>query len=291
MSANHPFLTLLLAVLASGVLNAQDHTFRQVALGGATEVVAKINGGYGTVHLRRGSGPMLLSVREVNAGKGDSRSDLRVDYHVEDGIGYLTVDMGNEGHDDMNALACLFNGRSEQTWHVTLAGDIPIRLDMTMGAGRATLDLTDIFLRDFHLDTGAGSVRLKADRPNREEIGHVTISAGVGSLRAERIGNLRFDELTFEGGIGKYLIDCSGALPDNAKIVSDVGVGSLTILLPNGMGAKAVTNDNWLSSRKMYGFVRKNDVTFCTPDYERNDRRMFLDVRSGLGTVAVRRVK
>ncbi|MDX9758063.1 MAG: hypothetical protein RBU27_02785 [Bacteroidota bacterium] len=291
MSAKHPLVIPILVILVAGVLNAQDSPVRHVALGEATEVVAKINGGYGTVHLRRGDGPMLLSVRESNAKNREAPPEIRVDYRVEDGIGFLTVDMGNDGRDEMNLLSCLLNGRGERTWDVTLAGGIPIRLDMTMGAGTATVDLTDIHLRAFHLDAGAGTVLLHADRPNAEDIGHVTISAGVGALRAERLGNLRFNELAFEGGIGEYRIDCSGALPDNAKVVSDVGVGTLTIVLPRDVGAKAITNDNWLSSRKMYGFIQKNDVTYCTPDYQRTQRRVLLDVRSGLGSVVVRRMK
>ena len=81
-------------------------------------------------------------------------------------------------------------------------------------------------------------------------------------------------------------------LPDNARIVTDVGVGSLTIVLrPEGVGAKAMTDDNWFSSRKMYRFIRKNDALYMTPDYDKSARRVSLDLQSGLGSVDVRWAK
>lgn len=277
----------LLALTAS----AQEMAYRQVALGGAKEVVAEINGGFGTLYIKRGGGEQLMTVRQKNTDGNVETSDINIEYRVEDGIGYLTMDMGTEGQDDMNALACLLNGNNSKTWYVTINDQVPVRFDLTLGAGKASVDLTGIHVREFNLDAGAGSVRLRADRPNREEIGRMSISTGVGALRADRIGNLRFNVLDFEGGLGEYVLDCTGDLPDNAKIISDVGVGSLTIVLPKGVGAKALTDGNWFSSRKMYGFVRMNDDTFQSRDYDNAQRKVHLDIQSGLGSVAVRLAK
>lgn len=281
-------LALLLFALTA---TAQETAYRQVALGGAKEVVAEINGGFGTLNIKRGSGDQLMTVREKTTDGSGETSNIRIDYRVENGIGYLTVDMGTEGQEDMNALACLLNGSNSKSWYVTISDQVPVRFDLTLGAGKASVDLSGIHVREFNLDAGAGSVRLRADRPNREEIGKMSISTGVGSLRAEHIGNLRFNVLDFEGGLGEYVLDCTGDLPDNAKIITDVGVGSLTIVLPKGVGAKALTGDNWFSSRKMYGFVRINDDTFESRDYDNAQRRVHLDIQSGLGSVAVRMAK
>ncbi|MFZ1729640.1 MAG: hypothetical protein WBQ23_08235 [Bacteroidota bacterium] len=274
-----------------GTAAAQEAALRKVALGEAREVVAEINGGFGTLYLKRGSGDELLTMKEKRKNKETDESDIEIDYYIEEGIGYLTVDMGANGESDMNALACLLNGNSSRTWYLSISDKVPIRFDITLGAGKASIDLTDIHVRDLQIDAGAGSVRLKMDKPNREEIGTVGIAAGVGSLRGTNLGNLRFQTLEFEGGLGEYVLDCSGDLPNNARITTDVGIGSLTIVLPKGIGAKATTDENWFSSRKMYHFIRKNDELYITPDYDKNPRRVMLNLQSGMGSVDVRWAK
>jgi hypothetical protein len=281
----------LTVLLFAGILHAQDAGIRKVAPGDAKEVVATINGGFGTLFIKKGRDDELLTVRQKQRKQDGDIADIGIDYRIENGVGYLTVDMGTEGQNDMNGFAALLKGHKSRTWYMTISDRIPVRFNVTLGAGRASIDLTGIHVREFHLDAGAGSVRLKSDSPNREEIGRMSVSAGVGTVRAEDLGNLRFNELIFEGGLGEYMLDCRGELPDNTTISADVGVGSLTIVLPMDVGAKALPDNNWLSSRKMYGFVRNADESYVTTNYDRATRRVLLDLRSGLGSISVRRGK
>lgn len=99
------------------------------------------------------------------------------------------------------------------------------------------------------------------DKPNLEDTGAISLSAGVGSLHAEGIGNLRFRQLDFEGGLAE------------------------------GIGAKAVTDAIWFNSTIMYRFVRKTDAVFVTPDFDKSQRHVPLEIQSGLGSVAVRWAK
>ncbi len=280
---------MVLAFVAS--VSAQESTTKRVALNGAREVVVEINGGFGALFLKRGSGNELLTLKEKRKNAEDDESEIDIDYRIDSGVGYLTVDMGTNGESDMNALSCLLKGNTTRIWFLTISNKIPVHFNITIGAGKASIDLTDMHVRGFKLDAGAASVRMKMDTPNLEDIETVSISAGVGSLRSEHLGNLRFHTLDFEGGIGEYTLDCSGRLPDNARIITDVGIGSLTIVLPKGIGAKARTDDNWFSSRKMYRFIRKNDELYITPNYDKSTRRVRLDLQSGLGSVAVRWAK
>lgn len=266
---------------------AQDGFTRSVSLEGAREVVATINGGFGTLYLKRGRGNALLQMKEKITEEG-APSDVQVEYYVEDGIGYLTLDLNTDGDEDMNALACLLQGRDSRTWYVHMNDRVPIRFNVTLGAGKASLDLTGLHVRDFRLDAGAGSVRMSVDRPNREIIDKVSISAGVGSVQTRHLGNLRFRHLEFDGGLGSYKLDCTGALPSRTRISSDIGVGSMVITLPDGVGAKAMTNDNWLSSENMYRFVQRSDNVYATENFSRSSRKVLLNLQSGLGSVSVR---
>lgn len=287
MSTSRFSLFLLSLTLLAFPLQAQKTRVHTVGLDGAREVVAELNGGYGTISLKRGDNENLLTITEI--GKEEEyASNVHIEYSVENNTGFLTVDLGTEGNDDLNALACLMKGSRSRTWEVTVSDRVPIRFDITLGAGEATIDLTDVHVRGFHLDAGAGSVRLRIDRPNRERTGEVSVSAGVGSFRGEGLGNLRFSVLDFEGGLGEYYLDCSGDLSDRSRIVTDVGVGSLTIVLPKSVAAKAVMDDSWLNSRRLSGFVRHGDETYFSRNYKAAERRVLLQMQSGLGSVAVR---
>lgn len=280
-------LSLFALFYCSVPILAQEARVFTVDAEGAREIVAEINGGFGTMILKRGSTASLMTIQERSEGEGDE-AGIQVGYFVEDGIGYLTVDLGTQGENDLNALGCLMKGSGSRTWQLEVSDRLPVHFNITLGAGKAAIDLTDVFVRSFHLDVGAGSARVTADRPNRGEIGEMSVSAGVGSFRGDRLGNLRFNELDFEGGLGEYVLDCSGALPHNARIISDVGVGSLTVVLPRDIAARVLTDDNWLSSRKLTGFVRKSSDVYLSRNYEREERRVLLDLRSGLGSVKVR---
>lgn len=278
---------LTLAVLLPLTAASQEGRTRTVDLNGAREIVATVNGGFGTLYLKRGAGEALVRIREKNEDEEES-SNVEVSYYIEDGVGYLTLDLNTDGDEEMNALACLLQGNSSRTWFVEMNDQVPIRFEVTLGAGRASLDLTDLHVRALSLDAGAGSVRLSVDKPNREIVNNVSISAGVGSVHTRHLGNLRFKTLDFDGGLGSYRLDCTGALPARAKIRSDVGVGSMVITLPRGVGAKAMTSDHWLSSQKMYHFVRRSDNVYSTKDFSRSERKVLLDLQSGVGSVSVR---
>lgn len=286
----HITFTFLLTLFAVQGLLAQEGETTRVNLEGAREVVAEINGGFGTLYLKRGSGSSLMTLREKYEDEPPEKA-VRVDYHVRNGVGYLTVDLGHEDGDDMNALSCLFGGSDSRTWYMTISDRVPVRFDVSLGAGKAALNLTGIHVRGLKLEAGAGSVLMKVEQPNPEDIGEITISAGVGSVKAHRLGNLRFHSLDFDGGIGEYHLDCSGALPDGARIKTDVGVGSLVVVLPYGVGARAITSDHILNSTKMYRFVRQADETYTTENYAKSKRRVLLDLDSGLGSVSVRWAK
>lgn len=277
---------IITAFLIVPTLHAQEGYRTSVDLQGATRIVADINGGIGTLYLKRESGNTLMTLREKRK-EDEQRSDVTVDYDIRDGVGYLTMDLGNQDGDDMNALACLFRGKDSRTWYVSISDRVPIDFDISLGAGKASLDLTGIHVRGLVIDAGAGSVRARVDRPNRQSIGKVKFSAGVGSVKTRSLGNLRFSALDFDGGIGEYELDCSGALPDGARINTDIGVGTLKIALPKGVAARAVIGDNPLNSTKMYRFVRQNGNVYTTTDYESNSRRVYLNIEAGLGSVSV----
>ena len=72
--------------------------------------------------------------------------------------------------------------RSAETWRVWLDPDVPLRLEVDTGVGRAHLDLTDLTLTRLDLNAGVGEVAVVLSDKGEYE---AFINGGIGSLTVE----------------------------------------------------------------------------------------------------------
>lgn len=267
---------------------AQEKLVSRVPLGEKRLVVIEIEGAAGTITLKKNPSEDLFVVTRVAAKREDSDPMAKVSYRESDGVGYLTVNLGEEGKKNVDALASLLSGASGRTWNLLVSDRVPVALSFKLGAGNAKLDLTGIRMQSLSIDAGAGSIRVYVDNPNPEMAKHVSLSAGVGSIESRKLGNLRFQELDIEGGLGSYKLDCRGDLRDGARIRTDIGLGSMMVLLPTEVGARAIAQKRWYNSTSLSRFIRDSDDSYSTPNYETAAKRVHLNLESGLGSVSVR---
>ncbi len=283
-------LGLLFAVgITLNSTSAQEKLIRQAALTGETAMIVRIEGGMGSLHVRRGASNTAFSLVQLSGESDDARPSVR--YNIKDDKGVLTVELNvneNEDGDGLAELLHLFKGKHGGTWRLELTDRVPIDFRMEFGAGEAALDLTGLVLAGLRLETGASSLRIRSAEPNTARIGTVSITAGLGSIESESLGNLNFDRMRFEGGLGSYELDLSGALRDGAQIRAEVGLGSLDILVPAQVGILAYCEDNFLSSSDLHRFVRLEDDVYASPNYKQSSRKVKMNLESGLGSVSVR---
>ena len=145
-------------------------------------------------------GALSASSRLVE-GALSTRSDLRVvsTYAVNDGTGTFTLKTVGA------AVIPGFAGvPSHSTWELELNRDLPIALEVSLGAGSADLDLTDINVTDLRVNVGAGKATVVLPRQGhlvgsiRGAVGEIVIvipkgvaariraNAGLGSVEAPR---------------------------------------------------------------------------------------------------------
>lgn len=242
----------------------------------------KIIGGYGNVFLRACGNDQAFTIEE----RGNSNDPtFHASYKLRGEAGILVIRLAKD--DDIDALSCLLSTKKEKTWMIELTDRVPMDLDVSLGAGEADLDLTGLRLRNLKLETGAGTTSIRVDEPNRERIKSVVLSAGVGTCRTQGLGNLQFESLNFDGGIGTYILDCSGALLNESRLNADIGLGSLVIFLPDGIGARAHCDDSWFSSTSLNNFKKKKGSKYETVNYETVGTRLNMDINSGIGSVDV----
>ena len=276
---------ILLATLPT-IGTAQEIRYREAPLSTESVLHVSIVGGQGTFVLKRTTGNEVYTVREKSDDDSPARIDTR--YEIKGDAGFLSLDLNssNDG-DDLDALSTLFSGGKTHAYFITLTDKIPVYLDITIGAGDGRLDFTGLRLRSITMECGAASMRIRVGEPNVELLRECRIAAGIGKVISDRLGNLNFEHLYFEGGVGEYRLDFSGKLRDRARINADLGVGSLDVYFPTDVGVLARKEDNWLNTTRFARFTETGNGEYSSENYKAAERRVLFEVQSGIGSVSV----
>jgi hypothetical protein len=272
-------LTVTLTALPS---LAQQRTFLR-PLGDEQSLKVSLESRVGSIHIRRTQTGNLYLLHRAEQDGGAPQP--RVIYSVRDGRGYLSVTLSAADEDDN--VGKLFRASPANDWTLELTDRIPLQLSVKMGAGSSDLDFTGLRLSLLSLESGAGDIGMRVRTPNPEALQAATISAGIGSIRASGLGNLNYRSFRFDGGIGSYMLDMTGAYPERSSFAADVGMGSLAIILPSGLGVRLESNDSFLSSTSYPGFKELDDDRYETPSYRTAPKKLLMTIDSGVGSVAI----
>jgi hypothetical protein len=240
---------------------------------------------FGSISIKRGERNTIASV-DYNE-EDDTKQKLYISYDISDETGTLYIKLKESTHfsydtDDRNG--------HHRHLDITLGTAIPISFDMELGAGSGDIDLTELQVRDVKISTGASSVTMKCNRPNPIYADDITIESGVSKFTAANLSNLNFRNLKFSGGVGSYKLDFGGKLKQSADVQIEVGLGSITVDVPNTIPAKLEYDDNWLSSFKLDNdFEKTRNGVYETSDFQDASKRLTIRLDSGLGSVRVQR--
>lgn len=175
----------------------------------------------------------------------------------------------------------------QQAAAITLSPDVTLALDVALGAVEADLELGGLRLAAIHLETGASRSVVRFSRSNPIRCSTATIEAGAAEIEVLGLGNSRCERVTFDGGVGKAVLDLGGAWNEDSKLTVAMTVGELTLRLPRDLGIRIVM-DRFLSSFPSKGWVREGSGdTWLTPGYARARRRVDIALSSTMGGVRV----
>ncbi len=218
----------------------------------------------------------------------DDEHKVTVSYEIDGDEGVLKVRLKKSSH---------FWGDGEsddehQDRHLTvrLTNELPLMLDVQLGAGRGEIDLSELQVHDLKISTGASSVTLRCDTPNQIAAGDVQIESGVSKFTASNLSNLNFQSMKFSGGVGSYKLDFSGSLRRDADVKVEVGLGSIVVNIPRQIPARLFYDDSWLSSFDLDdAFEKERNGVYQTSNFTDSSNRLTVRIESGLGSVKVRR--
>lgn len=246
---------------------------------------AVIDVSFGDIYLEHGEKSKIVVVDYENESEDERRFQVSYDIRGDEGVLRIRLKKsshmwGDDGSDD--------DHRRKLT--VKLTEDIPISLDIELGAGRGNIDLSGLQMQDLKISTGASSVDVRCDKPNVITAENVGIESGVSKFTATDLCNTNFKKLKFSGGVGSYRLDFGGTLRHDATAKIEVGLGSVSVSVPKQVAAKLLYDASFFSSFDLDDdFVKTKSGVYETEDYQESEGRLTIQIESGLGSVRVRR--
>jgi hypothetical protein len=168
---------------------------------------------------------------------------------------------------------------------LTLGRGVPMDLDLEFGAVRADVDLGGLSLTDLDLSTGASESTVDVSEPNAASMRSASFEVGAADFTARHLGNLNARSLSVDAGIGSVSLWLDGSWQQDADVAIKMGLGSLELHLPEGLGVK-LTKDSFLTSLDSEGLVKRGDAYYSL-DWERATRKVTIEVDAAFGSVKV----
>jgi hypothetical protein len=168
---------------------------------------------------------------------------------------------------------------------VAFSPQVDLALDLALGAAEADIELGGLRISNLRVKTGASRAVMRFSEPNASRCTLADISAGAAELSIHGLGNSRCDEIEFEGGVGKVLLDFSGSWRASCRVSARMALGELTLRLPRNVGTR-LTMDKFLSSFEPIGLIRKGN-SYESPGYDQRRQHLDIDLTTAVGGVKV----
>jgi hypothetical protein len=168
---------------------------------------------------------------------------------------------------------------------VAFSPEVDLALDLGLGAAEAEVELGGLRIANLRVKTGASRAVLRFSQPNASRCGLAAISAGAAEVSVLGLGNSRCDEIEFEGGVGKILLDFGGAWRSSSRVDVKMALGEVTLRLPREIGVR-LTMDKYLASFEPSGLVRSGN-RYQSPQYDQRRPHLDIDLTAAVGGVTV----
>ena len=220
-----------------------------VELGGASSVEVEIEMAAGTLEVAGGASDLLEADFTYNVAELEPYVDYR-----NDKLSVLTPDVENIR---IATFRDLDDYRYE--WDLRLNDDVPMDMNITIGAGTSDLYLGSLSLTALGVDAGAGTVTVDL--------------SGTTSLTRLRV----------DAGAGEITVDLTGDWQQDLDAAIRAGVGKLTVLLPSDVGVR-VDVEGGISDTNTRGLNRDGD-NYVNDAYSELEVTLRIEIDAGIGQI------
>ncbi len=180
-----------------------------------------------------------------------------------------------------------FRFRDHQAGEMELAlsREVAMDLNMDFGAVRADIELGGIPLTRLEIETGASQTLIEISEPNPETMSRANMDVGAAKFTVRNLGNLNTGVIDIDAGVGEIELEFTGEWRQDARVSVDMGLGSLVLRFPRGLGVRLV-RDTFLTSLDSEGLVKLGDAYYSL-DYDEADYQVTVDVEAAFGSIRV----
>lgn len=166
-----------------------------------------------------------------------------------------------------------------------LGPQVPLDMALKFGATEANMELGGLRVRNLEVSTGASATTLRFSRPNPESCERAEIDVGAARFEAIGLGNLNARSLEVSGGVGEVVLDFTGAWRTDLHAQVHMGLGSLTLRVPRGLGV-SVQKEGLLAGFDSQGLTKRGNV-YYSEGYNRASRKLAVKLDAAFGAIRV----
>ncbi len=178
---------------------------------------------------------------------------------------------------------------AENEWDLRFSPEVPLDLELQIGATDGELDFTGLAVTELALEVGASDLVVRFDAPNPAPMDDLMIRAGAANLRVEGIGNASPERGRVEGGVGNMILDFSGQWREPARIKVAAGAGSLTLRFPEDVGVR-VEVEGGLSNIRADESFSLSGGAYVNNAYREGGADLRIELTVGIGSVVLESV-
>jgi len=175
---------------------------------------------------------------------------------------------------------------SPQRLLLTLPRDIPVNLNMELGATASDIELGGVALEQADIKIGASEATISFSESNPIACERFEVVMGAAQLYVDHLGNAGCARVEVTGGVGELTIDLTGSwFAEGSSLAVKVGLGQVTLRIPRSLGVR-VELDRLLAGFDRAGFVRRGS-SYLSRDYDGAQAKLDITIHAVFGDVDV----
>ena len=175
----------------------------------------------------------------------------------------------------------------KNSWYLKLPSGIPLQLYINAATYSGDIDLTNLQIENFYLNSGVGQTNILFNQPNLLNLKNINVKTGASTIKMLGLANANFSEMNFTGGAGIYFFDFSGKLTKKSKVNINVGAAKIILKIPSAIGTKIMIKRFPAAKLDIRGFIKTNDQTYINPEYGKNAAELDIEIKGGFVDVEV----
>jgi len=270
-------LSFIFLIISYGSMaNEESRENRNIPLGEVNSLKMTIKFGAGKLNLISGQ----EDVFEGNFQYDKSILKPNIRYEILGETGILTLSQSIK-----KDLSLSFPYKN--VWNLKLPSGVPLQLSVYTATYSGDIDLTNLQIENFYLNSGASQTNIVFNQPNLVELKNINIKTGASTIKMLGLANANFNEMKFTGGAGSYTFDFSENLIKKSKVNIDAGAAKIILKIPSAIGTKIIIKRFPAVKLDIRGFIKINDQTYISPEYGKSDAELDIEIKGGLVDVEV----